>query len=137
YRNHYPHQLSGGMQQRVAIARAFAVNPGLLLLDEPFSSLDQPLAQHLSEELQTYWQVHPRTTLFVTHNVMDAMRMADRLVYLDSRLGRITTSWDIHLPRPRTSNNPQFFELFSIITAEIQNRYVASLAPLRPDALAP
>jgi NitT/TauT family transport system ATP-binding protein len=112
YRDYYPRQLSGGMQQRVAIARAFVIEPALLLLDEPFSSLDELMAHELSRELYTCWEYSPTTILFVTHNLFDAVILSDRVLYLDGRTGRISHDWKIDLPRPRDPSQPQVIERY-------------------------
>jgi NitT/TauT family transport system ATP-binding protein len=85
----YPHQLSGGMQQRVAIARAYAVEPGVLLMDEPFGSLDAQTRVEMQEELIRLTQLRPRTVLFITHSVDEATYLADRVVVMNGRPGQI------------------------------------------------
>jgi NitT/TauT family transport system ATP-binding protein len=101
------------MQQRAAIARAFVIEPSLLLLDEPFSALDESLAHQLSSELYSYWEHSPTTMLFVTHNLLDAIRLSDRVLYLDRRSGRISREWAITLPRPRHPNQPGVIETYA------------------------
>lgn len=98
----YPHQLSGGMQQRVAIARALAVSPQLLLLDEPFASVDALTREALQEELLRVWQARGPTVLFVTHSVEEALRLADRVVVLSQRPGRVRAEFVLSMARPRS-----------------------------------
>ena len=107
----YPHHLSGGMQQRVAIARALAYNPGVLLMDEPFAALDAMTREELGFELMRIWSTDKKTVIFVTHNITEAILLADRVVAMSPRPGRIAKIVDIDLPRPRTIDmefTPQF-----------------------------
>ena len=101
----YPHQLSGGMRQRVAIARALAMQPDILLMDEPFGSLDAQTRAVLQEELLEIWERTKRSVLFVTHNVREATGLADRVYVISSRPGRIKEVERIDVPRPRHAEN--------------------------------
>ena len=102
----YPGTLSGGMQRRVALARAFALEPRLLLLDEPFVSLDQPIAERLRTLLLDLWQQRPTTVLFVTHDVREALSLADRILFLSATPGRLVYDMEVPLPRPRHIEDP-------------------------------
>ena len=101
YEEAYPGQLSGGMRRRVALARAFSVKPGLLLMDEPFASLDEPLAWRLRGGLHALWSRHRPTVLFVTHDLTEALSLADRVLFLSPRPGRVVWEQPVELPRPR------------------------------------
>lgn len=101
----YPHQLSGGMKQRVGIARAFANDPEILLMDEPFGDLDAQTKRTLQRELVTLWQERPKTVVYVTHDIEEAVRLGDRLGVMTDRPGQIAELIDIDLRRPRTREN--------------------------------
>jgi len=98
----YPHHLSGGMQQRVAIARALAYNPSVLLMDEPFAALDALTRDDMQRLLADVWQKTQKTVIYVTHNVAEAVYLADRVVVLTARPGRVLDSVPIDMPRPRS-----------------------------------
>ncbi|HWQ62422.1 MAG TPA: ABC transporter ATP-binding protein [Negativicutes bacterium] len=99
FEHSYPHQLSGGMRQRVGIARALAIQPDLLLMDEPFSALDAQTRTIMQEELLRIWCATRLSTVYVTHNIQEAVYLADRVIVLSRRPGRIVSIIDIDLPR--------------------------------------
>jgi NitT/TauT family transport system ATP-binding protein len=101
FERHYIHQLSGGMKQRVALARALAMQPDVLLMDEPFAALNSQTRDLLHDELERVWRETGQTIIFVTHNVREAVRLGDRVVVLSYRPGRIKNELRISLPRPR------------------------------------
>src|SRR5262249_4365529 len=101
FEDHYPQQLSGGMQQRVGLARALAVNPRILLMDEPFASIDEQTRRLFQDDLLRLWAEERKTVLFVTHSMEEAIYLADRVVVLSPRPGRVHQSLQIDLPRPR------------------------------------
>jgi|EndMetStandDraft_8_1072994.scaffolds.fasta_scaffold12994_2 NitT/TauT family transport system ATP-binding protein len=101
FRNHYPNELSGGMKQRVALARLLALDPKILLMDEPFGALDAQNRELLQEELQQIWNTARKTVLFVTHDIDEAIYLADRVIVFTARPGRIKADILINLPRTR------------------------------------
>ena len=114
----YPWQLSGGMQQRVAIARALSMEPEILLMDEPFSALDEFTRERLNEELLSIWSKVQNTVVFVTHSIPESIFLSDRVFVLSPHPGRLSTVVDIPLARPRTRemrSSPQFYELIAQI----------------------
>jgi NitT/TauT family transport system ATP-binding protein len=114
------HELSGGMRQRVALARAIAQDSRLLLMDEPFAALDAITRDVLHEELSRIWQETRLSVLFVTHNVREAVRLAQRVVLLSSRPGRIAREWTIGIPQPRRIEDTAVAELSVEITEELR-----------------
>ncbi|MCW8133103.1 MAG: ABC transporter ATP-binding protein [Planctomycetota bacterium] len=121
FQSHYPFQLSGGMKQRAAIARALAVEPQMLLMDEPFAALDPSTRDILHAELQSLWMKTRKTVVFVTHSVEEAVRLADRVVVMASQPGRIRRTIEIGLPHPRQFLDPALAELRASILAELQD----------------
>jgi len=103
-----PHELSGGMRQRVALARALCPGPRILLMDEPFASVDEPTRHHLQSEVLNVWQADGQTILFVTHNVEEAVYLADRLIVMT--FARTVADLPVALPRPRDRLAPEFVE---------------------------
>jgi len=117
----FPHQLSGGMQQRIAIARLLVNEPEILLMDEPFAALDAQTRSLLGEELVRVWQGTRRTVLFVTHSVEEAIFLADRLIVMTRRPGRIKADFAITLPRPRDPAADDFNALRREVTRLIRS----------------
>ena len=111
----YPNQLSGGMQQRAGLARALAVEPDILLMDEPFGSLDALTREILQDELLRIYQLAPRTMVFITHSIEEAIAMGDRILVLSARPARVRELFQVDIPRPRTVQSviahPRFIPL--------------------------
>jgi len=116
----YPHQLSGGMKQRVAIARALAMDPKILLMDEPFAALDAQTRHLLHQELMEIWKETRKTVLFVTHNVREATVLGDKVLTISARPGRIKGGYAIHLPRPRRESDPHLIVIQQRILLSLQ-----------------
>ncbi len=123
FENHYPKQLSGGMQQRVAIARALANDPKILLLDEPFGALDNQTRVLMQELLLGIWEQAQKTVIFVTHDIDESIFMASRVVVMSARPGRIKAEVPVDFPHPRPytiKTSPEFMALKARLTEEIR-----------------
>ena len=116
----YPNQISASMMQRVAVARAFAVNPDLLLMDEPYGQLDVKLRFYLEDELVKLWQTLKSTVLFVTHNIEEAVYIAERILVLSPKPTKIRAEVAVDLPRPRNYMDPRFIEIRRQVTELIR-----------------
>ena len=115
-----PHELSGGMRQRAALARALAKDAEVLLMDEPFGALDAMTRDILHDELERIWQATDKTILFVTHNVREAARLADRIVLLTSRPGTVAEEFRVDLPRPRRIEDGDVARLAAQVTTRLR-----------------
>ncbi|MFI9628859.1 ABC transporter ATP-binding protein [Streptomyces sp. NPDC052042] len=122
------HQLSGGMRQRVALARALAQGSKVLLMDEPFAALDAINRNLLHDELLRVWKERELTVVFVTHDVVEAVRLGDRVVLLGSRPGRVAATWDVGLARPRRPEDPGVTRLSREITGRLHEEIIRHAA---------
>jgi NitT/TauT family transport system ATP-binding protein len=111
FESYYPHQISGGMKQRVAIARAFATDADLILMDEPFVSLDQPTRERMQREVLDIWRRRVRTVIFVTHNIEEAVFLGDRILILSDKPARIVADLPVSLDHPRDPLSSDFMRL--------------------------
>ncbi len=111
YIDHYPHELSGGMQQRVAIARALAMDPDTLLMDEPFGALDEQTRARLHGQLETIWIETKKTILFVTHSISESIKLSDRIIVMGTKPGVILQDISVGLPRPREHYKKEMLEI--------------------------
>ncbi|WBX80201.1 ABC transporter ATP-binding protein [Virgibacillus salarius] len=132
FKHHYIYELSGGMQQRVAIARALAMNPKVLLMDEPFGALDEQTRHILQDKLLEIWQQTKKTILFVTHSIHEAIKLSDRIIVMGTRPGRIISDITIDFPRPRDRENQQVItlekEIMNLLKTEINKVLKEELA---------
>jgi len=140
FENALPHQLSGGMKQRVSIARALANDPEILLMDEPFSALDEQTKLILQEELLRIWEEHRKTVVYVTHSIDEAIVLSDRILVMSARPGRIKDIVDVAavFPHPRSMNavrsSPRYGELFGRIWQQLREEVLsAGGAPAAPE----
>lgn len=128
FADHYPKELSGGMKQRVAIARAYAVNPAILLMDEPFGALDAQTRTQLQSELLDTWVKEKKTCFFITHDVDEAIILGQKVIIMSARPGRIKEIIDIDIPYPRTQEtkmSPKFIEYKNYIWSQVYQEYLA------------
>jgi NitT/TauT family transport system ATP-binding protein len=126
FANSYPHHLSGGMQQRVAIARALAYNPSVLLMDEPFAALDAQTRDDMQRLLAEVWRETRKTVIYVTHNVAEAVYLADRVIVMTPHPGRVQGVVPIELPRPRDPLSVEFLESQKQLLAHLGHRAEAA-----------
>ena len=117
FEGRYPRELSGGMRQRVSIARALAVNPAILLMDEPFASLDIQTREYMQDELLKIWQREPKTVIFVTHSIDEAIKLSDRIAIMAPRPGRVEEIKVVEFERPRDPTNPAMVRLAAEVKA--------------------
>ena len=122
FEKYYPHQISGGMKQRVAIARAFATDADLILMDEPFVSLDQPTRERMQREVLDIWRHRVRTVVFVTHNIEEAVFLADRILILSAKPSRIVADIRVPAARPRDPLSSEFTHLRAECVAWLHHR---------------
>jgi NitT/TauT family transport system ATP-binding protein len=137
FANAYPHQLSGGMRQRVCLARAFANEPEVLLMDEPFASLDEQTRILMQEELLRVWEgEHGRTVVFITHSIDEAVLLGDRVVVMSARPGRVKATFAVPFPRPRgqlaqLKLQPEFaqltYKVWEVLRDEVLNAQAAEM----------
>jgi NitT/TauT family transport system ATP-binding protein len=124
FEHQYPHELSGGMQQRVNLARALALDPDLLLLDEPFAALDAQTREHMQQELLRIWNTARKTAMFITHQIDEAVFLADRVFVFTGRPGKVKAVLPVNLPRPRSlkvKREPAFLALTDKIQTMIDD----------------
>jgi NitT/TauT family transport system ATP-binding protein len=112
FEDRYPYELSGGMQQRVAIARALAIDPAILLMDEPFGALDDQTRILMQNELLRIWSTAKKTVIFVTHSIPEAIALSDRIVVMRRNPGTIQEEFVLNLPRPRMRRSSEFVQLY-------------------------
>lgn len=122
FENTYPYELSGGMRQRAAIAQALAIQPKLLLMDEPFGALDDSTRRELQQMLTELWRENRTTILFVTHNIDEAVILGEKVLVFSERPGRIVREFDVGLPRPRNTITNEFTDLFMQIRRSLSTQ---------------
>jgi NitT/TauT family transport system ATP-binding protein len=130
FEQHFPHELSGGMRQRANLARALTIDPDILLMDEPFASLDAQTRELMQSELLRIWRSNRKTVMFVTHQIDEAVFLADRVVVMTSRPGQIKAMLDVNIPRPRdlsVKRTQPFLDLVDAIWKMIEEEVKAAL----------
>ena len=130
FEKHYPYELSGGMQQRANLARALAVDPAVLLMDEPFAALDAQTREMMQAELLDIWSQTSKTVLFITHQINEAIYLSDRVIVMSARPGRVIADIEIDLPRPRgldIKRHEQFLKYEDQIWAMIETQARATM----------
>jgi NitT/TauT family transport system ATP-binding protein len=131
FENRYPHQLSGGMRQRVAIARARAVDPSVLLMDEPFAALDAQNRSMLQDEMVRIFIEQQKTMVLVTHSIEEAIKLSDRIVVMTRRPGRVKAIIEVNMPRPRPEEDPEFVRLKTRIRDLIHDEFDLTEVPIQ------
>jgi len=131
FEQRYPQELSGGMRQRVALARVLANDPKTLLLDEPFAALDAQTRTIMQEELLSTWGTAPRTAIFITHNIEEAILLGDRIVVMTARPGRIKEIVDVKLPRPRDVTSHEFNDIRRRVATLLEDEVKTAFAATR------
>jgi NitT/TauT family transport system ATP-binding protein len=130
FEQHFPHELSGGMRQRANLARALTIDPDILLMDEPFASLDAQTRELMQSELLRVWRSNRKTVMFVTHQIDEAVYLADRVVVMTSRPGQVKAILEVDIARPRdlmVKRTPRFLELVDVIWKMIEEEVKAAL----------
>ena len=120
FRDTYPHQLSVSTEQRIIIGRAFAMNPDLLLMDEPYGQMDIKLRFYLEDEVVRLWKETGSTVLFITHNIEEAVYLAERILILTNKPTTIKEDFKVDLPRPRDVTSPEFTKIRQYVTDQIK-----------------
>ena len=127
FENMYPHSLSGGMKQRVEIARALAYNPEVLLMDEPFGSLDAQTRKIMQGELMKIWEKMKKTVIFVTHSVIEAVYLADKIIVMTARPGKVKGVIEVKLARPRSYTSEKFLRIRKKVLKLLEEEVLKSL----------
>ncbi len=127
FENAYPHTLSGGMKQRVGIARALAYDPEILLMDEPFGALDAQTRKVMQQELMRIWEKTKKTVIFVTHSVIEAAYLADTIVVMTARPGKVKGIINVNLPRPRSYTDKEYLSIREKVLSLLEEEVIKSL----------
>ena len=122
FKNEYPNRLSGGMQRRISLARAFISNPNILLLDEPFVSIDKKISNSLRELLIKLWKKNKPTIIFVTHDLDEAIELADRIFFLSNLPSKVMLDYEINLKRPRKLDNKKIISLKRLLSSTTKTK---------------